>query len=232
MEVFVRNIGPSVTEHKLKRAIARVLHGLDFSWMQALPINFKVFIHLQQRAGQLRTGILTVPSHEIGQRLLQRGLLPLNTINLDRFVVKFSKGRRQPRPDVVQAITRLPYVDPQALEERALIVKELKDRFIDVDRIQFGWEGREGSFSPEWEKSCVGCLDFDLDKREYRITYADRVISIPSTQITWMAAGVDGHAFTSSCYFHLQYPPSFETEISDDTPRCERRKAAVVCLGS
>lgn len=227
MEVFIRNIGPSVTEHELKRAIARVLHAPDFSWMQALPINFDVMIHRQPRFGQLRSGILIVPTEEIGQRLLNRCMIPYNIIILGAYTLKFSRGKFEARAEVVEAIIRLPYVDPQALEERASIVEELSQRFVGFQQIQFGWECRDGSFSPEWEKSCFGYLKFDLDKREYRITYHDRIISIRSTQVTWTAAGAEEYTSKPCCYFHLQYPPSFESETSIEGNSLRKRWSAL-----
>ncbi|KAI0341621.1 RdRP-domain-containing protein [Trametopsis cervina] len=216
MELYINNIDPSATVYKLKRAIAQALHGSRFRAFQAMPINFEVVIYPQNTAGQLRSGALTVPTNEIGRRFLQEYTYTMKKIMIGNRALAFKTSHRAPRLELVQKITMLPYVDPQALEERQAIIEELRSRQVQVTAIQFGWECRDGAFSIEWERQVGGQLIFDLDKREYRVTYElddeRRTVAIRSSQVSWAAMGTDVSAAKPSIFFSLYHPPRFEGE--------------------
>lgn len=223
MDIFITSICYTVTAHTLKRAIAAVLHGPDFQSGSAIPINFEVVIFRQNAAGQLRCGVMTLPTLDLGLRFLQEfqnrrrrhivcGLQKLG----------FSPGKKEPHPDVLHRISALPYVDPQALEEHDLILQELPRRSVDVTAIQFGWDCRDGSFSIEWEKECFGILVLDSDKRGFRVdvslkqnSQVKHTIGIRSAQITSAVASMDPHLKQPCLFFSLQHPPSF----TSDAPR-------------
>ncbi|KAI0690041.1 RdRP-domain-containing protein [Cytidiella melzeri] len=221
MELHIRNIDPSANPYNMKRAIATALHGPDFRHFQVLPINFEVAIFPQATYGKLRCGALTLPTEEIGRYFLQA---MKRKIRVGHKFLIFRPSARSPRLELVRQITMLPYVDPKALEEREGIVEQLRSRHIPVIALQFGWECRNGAFSVEWEKNCMGWLIFDLDKREYRMTYRDedevesplRTVAMRSTQIAYATIGgpaADG-SYDATFFLSLLYPPTFEAESS------------------
>lgn len=64
----MNNIGTPV--HSVKRARATVLYSPTFQLAQAVPINFDVHIFRPARYSQLRTGILTLPTRDLGHHVL------------------------------------------------------------------------------------------------------------------------------------------------------------------
>lgn len=133
-------------------------------------------------------------------------------------------------------VTRLPYLDPRAIEE-----KEKRSERLDVDQtyissVQFGkflppcpyreftkfmspgWECRDGVFSREWQKDVPegSKIKFDDDKREFRVIFDKSSIVIKIPQIGWTAAG-----FSDSVpivQFSLFSAPTFEEDIIGRPP--------------
>ncbi|KAI0093951.1 RdRP-domain-containing protein [Irpex rosettiformis] len=222
MEVYVQNISTSANRYNMKRTIAEAIHGdTMFSELQAVPINLEIVIFPQARRGQYRCGALTLPTAEIGRRFLRKfGQGSSAKIRVGNIPLIFRPSHKAPLERVLDQITRLPYVDPKAQEEREDIVEQLHSRTVQVTGLQFGWECRDGTFSVEWEKSCQGLLMFDLDKREYRMTYYDypasplRTVAVRSIHIEWAALGTADHPPRPALFLSLQRPPIFEAETS------------------
>lgn len=219
----MQNIHTSANRYNMKRAIAEVLHkDVCFSDLQAVPINLEIVIFPPARLGQYRCGALTLPTAEIGRRFLGKfGKGSMSKIFVGNVALIFKPSRKAPPSHVVEKITKFPYVDPKALEEREEVVEELDRRIVPVTDLRFGWECRDGTFSVEWEKSCLGHLVFDLDKKEYRMTYFDpfmtavRTVSIRSTSIAWAALGLADRPPRPGLFLSLEYPPTFEAESRD-----------------
>jgi len=76
--------------------------------------------------------------------------------------LRFVKSKNNVRSDVVEAIRRLPYLDPKVLEEREKRAAELRGRLYLSRRFSFGWECRDSVFSVEWEKYCIDACSIFL----------------------------------------------------------------------
>lgn len=222
MDIFISHIGSGTTQDQLKIELAHVFHDYTYASLYSgpSPMNFSVVI-FRRTNGPTRNGILTVPTSVIGERFLQDfgQPLPRRTVPLGGLTIRFARGRRAPRPNVLEDIRRTPYVDPREEEDRRRLTSELQSQAIPLRTVQFGWECRDNVFSVEWEKICTEpCkLVFYKERREFRIelTLPDRtfILVIRASQINWSSAGVDRTVVphSSVIFLLLAHPPSFES---------------------
>lgn len=224
----MNNISYNATEHQLKRDLARILHTQDFQRLQSSgrPVNFQVAImkHVKAHA-TTRHGYLTLESEPVARQflLIYGGSQPSKRFSVRNKVITFALSRKGARPGTIEALRRMPYVDPQAAEAQERITEEHSRRVVKFDMVQFGWECRdlEGVFSAEYEFACAQCgtVQFYDDTRQIRIrivhpnpylTQDTKVIVIAVNQIRNLAVGTPG---VDPCiFFSLHRPPTYETE--------------------
>jgi hypothetical protein len=136
--------------------------------------------------------------------------------------IYFEKSKKKARPDVVETIRRLPYVDPKELDEREKRAENLRATSISVRTIQFGWECRDSVLSIEWEKKDyidVCGIFFQDDPRELRIKYfaptETRIIAVRFSLINWTATSLSVQG-QPTVFLSLHLPPSFESELTPE----------------
>jgi RNA-dependent RNA polymerase len=229
MEVFMRNIAFVVDEKTVIREIAAILHKPPYSdhAPNALPLNFKVFFFPNKRNPGLKhggCGKLTLPSEAVGQLFLAEYGELAGPRRRPFFIggrpIVFSESKTTPRADVLEEITRLPYLDPQALQEQQKIAEQFARERVRVRTVQFGWFCRDYVFSCEYERGCEsGYIRFEDESRELRVKVQDkeedvtRVIAIHFSQIDFVSVGIRNG--DPVIFFSLQRPPAFETELSE-----------------
>lgn len=217
MEVYMSGIGPNATKNQVISAIAHVLHS------NAVKPNFDVYLFRDKRPGgrgHSGTGALTLPSEDLGRALLRQygGLHPRRPLIITGKKVRLEISKRVPRPEVVERVRRLPYLDPSAVEAKEKKAAQLQSETVAVRSLQFGWECRDEVFSVEWERHYdVGVceLSFEDQRRELRVKILQAeetlVIAIRFSQI-------NSTSWTSSpnepaIYFSLVTAPAFESEV-------------------
>ncbi|KAA1468672.1 RdRP-domain-containing protein [Dentipellis sp. KUC8613] len=222
MEIFMREVHPNATKLDLQKQIARHLHSPPYSSTQVTPLNFEVYLFpsktrfsSQSHAGY---GTLTLPRRDIGEMLLRDfgSNWPIKYITVLGKRVKVSLSKKQPPGHVVEKLQRLPYISPEAIQDKEARMETLRSSHVGIHIVQFGWETRDGKFSAEWEKSFLqGCsLTFGEEKRELRINISDaslttRSIVVQLSRIIWSAVGDDGEP---AIFLSLANPPAFEVD--------------------
>jgi len=171
MELFMHNVDWNIDRHVVTRQFANLLHGPNFTDLSSIPINFHVQLHPDKKhvRGHGGTGALTLPTIDIGKRLLD--LYQSQPLTIGRKTISLSNSKRSPRPDVVESIRLQPYIDPASLAQRERRAAQLNAGRISIETIQFGWECRDYVFSIECEHNCAGKADllFNDERRELRV---------------------------------------------------------------
>ncbi|TDL28673.1 RdRP-domain-containing protein [Rickenella mellea] len=223
MEVFIRNIPFSASDIHVKGELAKVLHSQLFGeFNQPLPLNFQVFLHRPKQGSRGLTGILTLAFELLGVKFLIEygGKSPQQPVRIAGRQIFFDKGRKSPRADVVDTIRRLPFVDPVALQEKEARLQEFAEQAIRIQTVQFGWECRDGAFSPEWERdySETCTIQFEGERREIRIMIAGtedtQIIAISFSQIEY--TNVNDSSGDPAIYLSLCLSPTYESELPRD----------------
>jgi RNA-dependent RNA polymerase len=186
-------------------------------------LNFDVFLFPipQNTQWRHRTGILTVPSSEIGTQLLYEygdyGTF-YGSVFIANRPIRFGASKRQPRPDILNTIRRTPYVDPRTKKMEEERISQLSSP-IPISSVQFGWEGRDGIFSLEWsriyEKGCM--LQFDDRNRLLRLRGGRRgaaveVIEMRYAQVKSLSTSRESGEY--SVFLFLSCSASFYTEVT------------------
>ncbi|KAI0033371.1 RNA-directed RNA polymerase 2 [Vararia minispora EC-137] len=178
MEIHVRDIPYSCDHHTLTRRIAEILHRPPFSGITPGPANFHLWLFKNRRTGHGHSGsgALTLPSVPLGQAFMREygeapGNVPSRVLTITRRRVRFLPSKNVAKPDVVEQVSRLPYQDPQAIEDKEHKARELSTSAVPISTIQFGWECRDGVFSIEWEHDVAGraSASFSEENRELRV---------------------------------------------------------------
>ena len=206
----------SATKEDVTAEIAQILRsGEYFALWGSTPANLEVLLHKNKQfgAGRGRTGRFTVAVESVADRFLEEygGDRPLKTTQCTR---GFRKSKDPLRTDIVEKLRRTPYVDPHAQAEKQKRVAEAEANQIPINGIEFGWECRDTVFSCEWEKFLdpPGTLDYDEDRREFRVALGPKSIVLRSAQIIWASCGMDG-PLPVIC-FNLESHPIFEETIA------------------
>ena len=217
------NIGFAAKPDQLKIELAGILHKPPYSNLPCpqSPMNLDVVIHRKKPSAPQRSGILTVPTRDIGAAFLRDfgGHAPARSLVLGTRI-KFQQGKNAPRPHVLEEVRRLPYVDPRLKQERERLATDLRSRTIPLCAVQFGWECRDNVFSVEWERTYPrGCeLVYDEELREFHVRTRQgnttAFIIIRASQIAWASAGMDKaeSPHLPIIFLSLSYPPSYETD--------------------
>ncbi|KAI0724458.1 RdRP-domain-containing protein [Cerioporus squamosus] len=223
MEVHLSSIAFGTSTHKLKSELAAILHASPFLAPADARFNFEVWLIPQKRMGPWRSAVLTLPTIEIAEKLLcwygsRPPQPPRRSLLLGTTRVQFERSRRVARREVLDRIQRLPYEDPRQAQAREQEADELQALLVHVSAIQFGRECRDNVYSVEWEKTCIGHLRFDGDRREFIVKVPggglsdSRLVAIRVSQIAWVSASIHQPSGRPILFFSLSHPPSFETE--------------------
>ncbi|ESK98362.1 hypothetical protein Moror_112 [Moniliophthora roreri MCA 2997] len=232
MEVFMSDITYSTNTNDVIRRLASIFHGPGYAGLFSnLPLNFNVrlFPDTNPRRGRRNhsgKGLLTLHSVELGQKfLLEYGELdgrpsPTQTVLFGSRRVKFFPSKNRARTDIVQKISKEPYVDPAAIEERERLEQFTASTTVEITSLSFGWECRDYVYSSEWELQCAptGKLSLNLDRRELRIRFEHP--SYPSGRLAIAVRLSDilqahtylYHTKDPVIFLSLDHAPSFETE--------------------
>lgn len=217
MEVFIRGIPFSMEQSKLKELLASTLHSAAYTHHTPQSLNFDIRVHRKRSKDGQRSGIMTVPTEEVGEQFLrdygggspgEHGIFGSIT---------FERGQKAPNPRILDAIRGSQYAPSMATSQ-----PRLTNDTVLVTRLQFGWVCSDEEFSVEWEKtfSAAGpaTLTYSEERREFRMTQMDenqaRIVAIRVAQVYWAAASPD-QAGEPSIFFYLNYLPSFEVGLSD-----------------
>ena len=221
MEIHMKSVLWSASPIELTSELAKILHDGDYA--RLLPVmNFNVFLKRNKNnIGHAGWGFLTVPTMEIGQKFLSDfGGNSVKKVRLRGRAIMFSQSKTGCRPDILERITTLSYIDPQVLQESEERASRLRSEAIVLKLIQFGWECRDDVFSIEWETAPVrrSVLAFDPDKNQIRITLNEIFfIVLRYSQINYIS--ISRTDSEPSIYFSLSQPPSFEQDTSQDSRR-------------
>ncbi|KAG6850830.1 hypothetical protein H0H93_008133 [Arthromyces matolae] len=230
MEVFMTNIDYNVTQKRLAAELAEILHSRHFSGYSTVPINFHVVLFKDKKGHRQHSGsgILTLPSQEIGRKFLHDystsgNLSPVHTVKVGNRLVKFGRSHRgEARPEVLEAITRRPYIDPAVVKESERITHFFATNTVVIRTLQFGWQCRDSVFSIEWEHvvTTTDCrLSFDNERRELRINIrrpgeTTLAIAIRFSNLITKSTHVS-HSGEHTIFFTMETPPVFESEPSN-----------------
>lgn len=213
----MRNLPFDLDEGKLKMVIAPIFHSRDYS---SVPINFEVRIFKHSR-GRTKQGVITVPTQQLGRQFLAEYGQPAPRKTLPLFPsIILQTSNKAPRQDVLETIRRLPFVDPRIEQEREARATQVQGMSIPISLLQFGWICRDEVFSVEWEKrpSHKAELNFDEDRREFRVSWVDteltRYIAIRTSSIYWTGAGQDASG-EHTIFLYLNHAPSYETQAHE-----------------
>ncbi|KAH9898493.1 RdRP-domain-containing protein [Cubamyces lactineus] len=219
MEVYMTNI-PETPLHIIQLNIANILHAPPFRGLNSPPANFDVYLFPRKPRSTWRSGALTLSTREQGDHFLRLygGIQPQRSLLIGTTRILFKPSTRSPRVDVVERISRTPFLDPRIAQERAQEAGELGECQVQVSTIQFGWECRDHVYSVEWEKICAATLSFKEDRREFQVIArslglgGSRIIAIRTSQIAWVSAAIDQSSGLPTIFFSLSNPPAFETQ--------------------
>ncbi|KAF8969863.1 RNA dependent RNA polymerase-domain-containing protein [Flammula alnicola] len=231
MDVAVKFIPTEADNWKVTRAIAAVLHSEDFApvEVEGRLLNFRVKLN-DNPAGGIRndgTGILTLPTEEIGHKFLS--YVSRDPIKIDKRKLKFYKQKRPPQPGLAETLKKTPYINPDIEEARELKLWKLDAKFR-VDAVQFGifYQPKYPSsakdplspraFSVEWErqyiKDSIAWLRFDYDHKLIRVKLGSELteqggysIVINFASLQKVGVGYDGKPYI--CFDTLT-PPIME----------------------
>ena len=214
MEIFMHNLPLDFGEDEIKAFLASLLHGQYFDFVQT---NFAVHLHRRRKFNaRAQTGTFTVADAAIGAKFLSNfgypSAVPVQgTINR---LIHFKKSNHDPRPEIVETISRTPWIDPVKEREQKEKDEFLSSSSVSISSIQFGWQCRDEVVSIEAEANRDADLQFDSSRREIHVvTKADdlslNIIAIRYTSIHSISrhrSTVDGNYVL---FFELRMPPTF-----------------------
>ena len=175
----MRGVSWSVDAYQLKSELATILHSPPYEHLSP-KMNFHVSLKRDKRWNRPHAGFgfLTLPTLEIGQKFLDEygGLSSSKRFNPQGRVITFSQGNRENcNAEILEGITRLPYIEPQQQKESEERASRLRSRAIIINSVQFGWDCRDDIFSIEWETVShrASTLSFDPERSEIRVTLVE-----------------------------------------------------------
>ncbi|KAI1796889.1 RdRP-domain-containing protein [Ganoderma leucocontextum] len=249
MNVQIDAIPPNATRWKVKEALGQILHHHPhFSNSrphQARLINFEVTLEPSNDGLQNNgRGILTLPDKVTGERFYKWVTTRGNGVYVNNRKLWFGRSQERVRWGLVEALKRMPYLDPKEQAEREEKLKRIRQMHINIDAIQFGiYFHRPGDtttarrcFSNEFEIRRNGMfsmeLSLDYPHKAFRIEMGgyvcgDKVehIAIDLQNIKMSACGSDSNGQCCVC-FELWQPPRFERQPRHRAYSGDRRKDA------
>ena len=216
-------VSPYTTRAQVIVEIAQILHRDEYLELWgSTPVNLEVYLHRSKGpgGGHKGNGRLTIAVPEVGARFLQEhgGDHPIKTVQCAQNRLFFKTSYNSPRPGLIDKLRHTLYVDPRAQAEKQKRVTEAEANRISIRGIEFGWECRDEIFSCEWEKILdpPGTLAYEEDRREFRISFGSKSITLRSAQMNWASCGMDGN-IPVIC-FNLESHPIFEEAITQPAP--------------
>ncbi|KZT63305.1 RdRP-domain-containing protein [Daedalea quercina L-15889] len=215
MEVFMRGIPFSMGQSQLKGHLANIFHSSDYSHHSPRPLNFDVQLRRKVTKRGTRTGIITVPTEEVGEQFLGDYEHDSSNRRNTFGTITFERGRKAPNRRVLKAVRETPYKPP-------LTTLQPTGDTVSIQRLQFGWYCSDEEYSVEWqEKFSVevsATLEYREDRRQFQLKVMDlrttRIMAIRVNQVYWAASSPD-QSGEPSIFFYLNYPPSFEAGPPD-----------------
>jgi hypothetical protein len=226
MEVFMHNLPLSVGEDDIKLFLASLLHNSNFDNVQT---NFAVHIHRRKKPGaRTQTGTFTLADVAIGTKFLHLYAGP-HGIQFAGKLVYFKISNHIPRPDIIEMVSRTPWVDPVKEREQRQKDETLTASSLTISFIQFGWQCRDGVYSIEAESDKGATLRFDPNRRELHVvTYPDSffrdIIAIRYSSIHSISRHQSTFDGRYVLFFELGMPPLFlrqsleEESLADSEP--------------
>lgn len=155
-------------EGEIKAFLASILHGEHFGNVQT---NFVVHLHKPKKPfAQDRTGTFTVADAAVGKKFLLLygdGSRPAYLNN--QIPIYFRKSLRPPQPEIIELISRIPWVDPAEERRQGQINKTLSSSSVTLSAVQFCWGCRDGVYSIEAESTKRAKIRFDPERRELHV---------------------------------------------------------------
>ena len=223
----MQELDSSANKDQVIVAIGQILHGDNYLrlWGSA-PVNLEVQLYDSEDDNSSEidhsgSGRFTVAVPSVAFQFLQEygGSDPRKTVRFAGNRVLFERSEGSPHRSIVQKLLRTHYVDPAQAEEQNGITRAGANQ-IPVSAVEFGWECRDKVFSCEWEKlldpTALGSLDYNKDRREFRISLGPKSITLRSAQINRASCGMDGHF--PVIYFNLESHPIFEETVTVPQP--------------
>ncbi|KXN89871.1 RNA-dependent RNA polymerase 1 [Leucoagaricus sp. SymC.cos] len=175
MEVFMHNLPLGAAEDDIKVFLASILHNEEFDHVKT---NFAVHLHRRRKHNaRAQTGTFTLADEEIGERFLQLYGEPKSVQYRGSRLVYFKKSNHPPRPEIIETVSRTPWVDPIKEREQREKDDHLISSFVHLSSIQFCWECRDGTYSIEAVSDGGAVLQFDPGRRELH-AFTDSNVSI------------------------------------------------------
>lgn len=218
MEIFMKNVSWSATHTDLVLLLAEELHSPVFMGDNSNPMNFHVHLPWDNSgAGRPHRGFgyLTVPTQEIGIQFLEHAADGLFLCG--RWIYFLESHQVDGKPDIIQSITKMRYIDPRIQEAEDIKSEELSASRVSLRTIQFGWDCRDHVMSIESEASPEACcLSFDEDRRQFRVEFIHENfkyhIAIRFSQIQHLTA----HLYLQQepvILLKLLDPPAYERDL-------------------
>lgn len=164
MEVFMHNLPLHLEEDDVKLSLASLLHGPDFDFVKT---NFAVHLHRQRPGARSRTGTFTLADTATAQKFL--ALYESGNAHFDGRVVYFKPSNHPARQEVVELISRMPWINPVEEREQRKRDEFLTESSASVSAIQFGWHCRDGVFSIEAQATQDAEICFNPQRRELHV---------------------------------------------------------------
>ena len=230
------SIPVSTSNNRLTLELANILHSPPFRDREDPVFNFHVYLFKQRKIGPWRSGSLTLPTVDIANLFLRLYGHPTATrhISIGAARLRFAPSHKSARPDVVRSILATSFQDPREAHAREQRDAELHALSVRVQTIQFGWECSDHVYSVEWEKSCHGRVELNMNRREFLVHLEGgglfgehRIVVIKIYQIYWVSASTQ----PPNIFFCLNHPPAFEStsslkivlsELAPNTPQRRR----------
>jgi len=211
MEVFMHNLPLHLAEDEIKVFLASLLHGSLFGLVQT---NFAVHLHRRKKHNaRAQTGTFTVADAAIGTKFLAE-YGGTKGFRLDNRFIYFQRSNHSPRSDIVETISRTPWIDPIKEREQKERDEVLTSSSMSISSIQFCWQCRDEVVSIEAEANLEASLRFDPGRREVHVSTKDddlylSIIAIRYTSIHAVSrhySTIDGNYVL---FFELGMPPTF-----------------------
>ena len=216
MNIEIYNIRPDIPNHRIRAAIARVLHSGEQT-KTVVKFHLHVF---QGPSTQNLYGLLTLPYAGIGRRLLKAygGERPRLYVTIGQSYLLFRKSQVNICWSLINLLRDATYVATAESKGKFKPRKVTHTGAIAVAGIQFGWETRDGCYSVEYEHSSEeSSIWYDASQRRFVVgtTHDDKavLIVIRAPHVSWAAYGTDDTPSTIF-FLSLQYPPSYESATS------------------
>lgn len=140
----MHNLPLVVAADEIKLFLTGLIHGERFDFVQT---NFAV--HLHRPGPRARSGTFTLADEAVARKFL--ALFSPSGVPFCGRTIHFKASNKPLRRDVVEVITRTPWVDPAVERERREKEELLNTSSVSVSAVQFGWLCRDSVYSIETE---------------------------------------------------------------------------------